>query len=125
MICDQIVETGKLSIVGEREGIHRRVLWKWLKDNKYPQRMAEYKEALEFKGEECVHEGLRIVDSATPEDVGVKKLQSDFRKFAASKWNKPMYGDEKEKGVGGVTVVVNRAGSDSVQVEGNILTIGD
>jgi len=123
MICDQIVEVGELSIIGEREAINGRVLWKWLNDPRHPERIAEYKEALAFKGEIGMHQAQRIVDSATPEDVGVKKLQSDFRVKAASKWNKQMYGEEREKGGGGVTVVVNRGGSDSVHVEGNILTI--
>lgn len=109
MICEQVVLTGDLAIVGQTEGILTRVLWKWLKDPRHPERMEEYKDALEFKGEQCVHEALRIVDSATPENANVKKLQSDFRKWAASKWSKDRYGDGNGMGgggFGGVTIVI-------------------
>lgn len=96
MICEQVVLTGDLAVVGQNEAILQRVLWKWLKDPRHPERMEEYKEALEFKGEKCVHEAMRIVDSATPEDVNVKKLRSEFRKWVSGKWNKDRYGDSSK-----------------------------
>ena len=96
MICEQVVLTGDLAVVGKTEGILTRVLWKWLKDPRHPERMEEYKDALEFKGEQCVHEALRIVDSATPDNANVKKLQSDFRKWVAGKWNNDRYGESSK-----------------------------
>lgn len=124
MICDQVAEGVKLSAISKAEGVPYSVLWKWLSAEN---RMEQYLLALEARADAEVHETIGIADGATPEDVGVAKLRVDVRKWAASKWGKRMYGDEKERGGGGVTVVVNRAGSDSVLVEagGERLTIED
>ena len=120
MICDQVSNGMSLKAISQAEGVAYSVLWKWLSAD---DRMREYLLALEARADALAHEVVEISDAATPENAVCKKLGVDSRKWAASKWGKRMYGDEKERGGGGVTVVVNRGGSDSVRVEGNILTI--
>lgn len=121
MICEQVVLTGDLSVVGEREGILGRVIWKWLNDSAHPERMAEYKDTLAYKGEREAHRMLRIADEAVPEDVAVAKLRIDTRDKLIKSWNKPMYGKEEGGGAGGITVLIDRG--LEAKVEGGVLKI--
>lgn len=92
-------------------------------------RSGAYSRALQVRAELAVHEGREIVDKATPEDVGVAKLRSGYRQFEASKWNRARYGDGDGKSAGGITVIVQRGGTEPPAVgysgDGKTLTIGE
>lgn len=93
MICDQVSDGMSLSEIGAAEGIKYSVLWKWLSaDN----RMEAYRLALEARADKEVHETLAIADMANPDDVNVRKLRVDTRKWAASKWDRNRFGDKVE-----------------------------
>lgn len=93
MICDQVSDGMSLSEIGAAEGIKYSVLWKWLSAGN---RMEAYRLALEARADKEVHETLDIADGATPEDVNVRKLRVDTRKWAASKWDRNRFGDKVE-----------------------------
>lgn len=121
MVCSQVADGMSLSDISRAEGMPYSVLWRWLKGK--DERMAAYGDALEARADAQAHEMLAISDGATAEDVGVAGLRIKARQWLSGKWGKARYGDEKEKGVGGVTVVVNRGGGTQVTAGGETLVI--
>lgn len=93
MICDRVADDMSLSDIARTEGVPYHVLWKWLSAEN---RMEGYRLALEARADKEVHETLAIADDAKPEDVNVRKLRVDTRKWAASKWDRNRFGDKVE-----------------------------
>ena len=56
----------------------------------------DYEAALRVRAEGLAHGALEAVDGATPETVGVAKLQADTYLRVAGKWNRKRYGEEQE-----------------------------
>lgn len=78
----------------------------------------DYEAALAARSEELAHGALEAVDGATPETVGVAKLQADTYLRVAGKWNRKRYGEERDE-VRTVPVVIqiaNLRGDTSVNV---------
>lgn len=68
----------------------------------------DYEAALAARSEELAHGALEAVDGATPETVGVAKLQADTYLRVAGKWNRKRYGEERDE-VRTVPVVIQIA----------------
>lgn len=67
-----------------------------------------YETALKVRAAEFGEEAVALADEATPETVGVKKLQVEARMKVASKWDRPRYGDQ-DSGQRGPAVVIQIA----------------
>jgi hypothetical protein len=59
----------------------------------------DHREALRTARKEAAsglaEESLKIADGATPESVHVAKLQTDVRRWMASKWDSQVYGEQR------------------------------
>lgn len=81
-----------LKALAEELGVSRPILSQWC--NK-AQRRDRYGRAKQEAAASLVEDGLKIVDGASPLDVQVAKLRSDYRKFLAAKMNPADWGEEK------------------------------
>jgi len=70
------------------------------------ERAERYANALKVAGEAAAHDVIPIADGATPEDVAVRKLQIDARKWYAGKLSRERFGESTEvKHTGSVSLV--------------------
>ena len=110
----EVITGRRLIEISQSEGLLYSVLWNWLKD--VPERLERYRAALKGYGDALIAETVGIADGS-----GDPKLMVDTRFRVAGKVDKKMWGDEKETGAGGITVVVQRG--LTAEVEGGVLTI--
>ena len=81
-----------LKAVAESIGVSRQVLSGVL--NSEPNRDG-LRAAREQAAQVFAEEALAISDAATPQDVQVAKLRVDTRRWIASKWDRGLYGDDR------------------------------
>lgn len=74
-------------------------LAEWITEDS--ERAGQYANALRIAGEQRALEVIEIADSATPENVGVKKLQVEARKWYAGKLARDRFGEMNEVRVTG------------------------
>lgn len=115
-IVHEVITGRRLIEIAQAEGLLYSVLWNWLKDE--PERLEKYREALKGYGDALIAETVGIADGS-----GDPKLKVDTRFRVAGKIDKKMWGDEKESGAAGITVVVQR-GLNAEMTPGGVLTIG-
>jgi len=81
-----------LKTVAETIGVSRQVLSGFLNSERN-------RDGLRAAREQAAHvfaeEALAISDAATPQDVQVAKLRVDTRRWIASKWDRALYGDDR------------------------------
>lgn len=93
-ICHRIIEGESLrSICRDPNMPGTTTIMRWLK-NKEDFR-AQYAWACEARTDADATEIVEIADKATPEDVNVRRLQVDARKWTASKMLPKVYGDRQ------------------------------
>lgn len=74
-------------------------LAEWITEDS--ERAQQYANALRIAGEQRALEVIEIADSATPETVGVRKLQVEARKWYAGKLSRDRFGEMNEVKVTG------------------------
>ena len=93
-------------------------LWMWIEEHC----LAEYEAALRARADQKAHEALEIADDGSNDTytdaegnvrvdtdvVSRSKLRVETRLRLAAKWDRKRYGDAKESGSRGITVVVQR-----------------
>ena len=123
-IGERIANRERLWDIARGLGVKRRQLMRWL--NAVPSRKAEYEAGLEAMADELVMDTLDEARDAGVEDVSVRKFRSDLYLKLAGKFDAPRWGDKQVSGGGGITVVIQRGGTEppSVDSTGKILTLG-
>lgn len=85
--------------------------------NATPELRARYDAVLAAKADGLVHEALADVEEATDiPSATVARVKSDVKLKVAGKWDRQRYGDAKEGGAGGITVMVDRSCGGNVQI---------
>ncbi len=88
------IEQGKSLIQIAREHRYPRFgLGRWIKED--PERVAIYNEAMEIKAEFHADCAIDAADNAGVADVQVAALQAKVHQWAASKYHRQQYGDDK------------------------------
>ncbi len=79
-------------------------LAEWITEDR--ERAEKYANALKVAGEAAAHDVVRIADGASVEDVAVRKLQIDARKWYAGKVSRERFGESQEvRHTGSVSLV--------------------
>lgn len=86
-----------------------------------PELQARYEAALAARAEALVHEALEIADDAKgatePVAVAAAKLRVETRHRTATWWNRERYGEAKDRGNTGITVLVDRTCGGAVAIQ--------
>jgi hypothetical protein len=78
------------------------VLKKWIKGEKW--RLDDYEDAKKDFATRLIYEGLESARDATPEDVSVRRLQSDVFHKTAGKMSRDEWGEKQQVEVMNVSV---------------------
>lgn len=101
VVFQRVVDGERLKDIGRSWGLPVGRFVEW-----YTTEHAEkYEVALRIQADEDARDAVEIADSAAPEDVSVKKLQADIRRWRAGKWDRARYGDQVAHTVGGRVVL--------------------
>lgn len=92
VICAQVASGCTLTDWCVHYAIERGLVWAFLTET--DERLQRYLRALQGVADEDVSETKAIADGATPEDVGVAKLQIDTRFRRAGKYHRDRFGDQ-------------------------------
>ena len=123
-IGERIAQGERLWDIARGLGVKRRQLKRWIDAD--PERLAEYTAGLEAMADELAMDTLEEARGANPETVGVAKLRVDTFFKMAGKLDSTRWGDKGGAGAGGITVVVQRAGTEppmAVSGDGRKITI--
>jgi len=101
LICTRVSGDGspddkpeRLAGIAKSLGMPYGHLWRWLSGD--PQRLWAYNQSIEGMIDAEAMSILSIADCATEDDINLRKLQIDARKWMASKLAKSRYGDESK-----------------------------
>lgn len=112
-ITDDLLANCTHSQIAESLGLRTGEMCRWIFAT--PERVAAYRGMLRIKADMLIHEGFNVIKKVNTEgdNAGAKvqhaKLETDYIRFAASKWDRPYYGEDKgavNVGVG-VKFVIN------------------
>ena len=101
-ICDFTAQGEGLESVGRIVGVRAPVLKKWIKGEKW--RLDDYEDAKKDFATRLIYEGLESARDATPEDVSVRRLQSDVFHKTAGKMSRDEWGEKQQVEVMNVSV---------------------
>lgn len=96
------------------------VMRRWMEDS--DDRMKDMELAKRCFADGLIWDGLAAARDADIETLGVSKLKADHYTKVAEKMSRREWGNEKETGAGGITVVVQR-GLTAEVTQGGVLTI--
>lgn len=99
-----------LTDIAQEIGVRREWLTRWCNR---PERKDRYRMVRRMGAEALVDQGLRIVDSATPETANLAKIQADYRRWLASKSDPENWGQQDSGG--GVTINLGKMHLEAVK----------
>lgn len=130
LITSRVAEEESLADVARSLAVPYSVLWRWLSATPEGEadRMGAYRLALEARADALAHESLADINGAGPDkdEIALAKLRAEHRLKLAAKWDRRTYGEGKDAGAAGITVVVQR-GAGPVTIEdgrGGVLRVG-